>query len=122
MPYEKPKVDDEDIGIRAMHVRRDKAVERAMQLLRHGMGPSANELTAEQVAELQFAFGEVYSFVPRLEWDRLRFANLTHAEIVRICELARELRAGAHNETAVLQEIEGYLHEREAHQPWDDDL
>ena len=113
MTYEKPRVDDEDLGIRAMHVRRDKAVERAMQLLRHGLGPQAAELTPECVKDLGFAFGEVWSFVPHSEWDGLRFAGLTLPDIKRICELATQLRGGCPNETAVLEEIKSFLHERE---------
>lgn len=105
-------VDDEGVGIRAMHVRRDKAVERALQLLRHGLGNSFRELTPEAVADLEFAFGEVWSFVPHTEWDSLRFGGLTIGEIDEIRTLAADLRNGAHNESAVLGKIEGFLRER----------
>lgn len=103
--------DEEEIGIRAMDFRREKAVERALQLLRHGLGPRAGDLTPEAVTDLEFAFGEIWRYVAHAEWDELRFSNLTFDEITRIRALAQELRGDCHDEAAVLGEIEAFLRE-----------
>lgn len=112
MEHYRHEVDEEDIGIRAMHVRRAKAVERAMQLLRHGLGNTFRELTPEAVSDLEYAFGEVWSFVAHSEWDELRFSALTFSDIEKIRALAEELRQGSRNETMVLGEIEAFLREK----------
>lgn len=109
MNYDPLRPDDEDVGIRAMDVRREKAVERAMQLMRHGLGEQATTLAVETVADLEYAFGEVWRFVAHSEWDQLSFGHLTLDDIARIQELAQELHGDCHNATAVIGEIESFL-------------
>ena len=74
--YDKhPDVTDEDLGIRAFQIKRGKAVERAIELIRHGLGKSWSELTAEEIEELEWVLGELWAYVARAHWEDMRFGH-----------------------------------------------
>ena len=105
--YDKhPDVSDEDLGIRAFQIKRAKAVERAIQLIRHGMGPQWSELTAEEIEEFEWVLGELWSYVARSHWDELRFGQVTTREVIKILTLGSQMRRHARNNIEILREID----------------
>jgi hypothetical protein len=105
--YDKhPDVTDESLGIRAMRVKRAKAVERAMQLTRHALGPSWAELTPDEVHELRWILGEMWSYLPHNEWDTLHFGYLTVRDVIVLLTLASQLRRHARGSVEILREAE----------------
>ena len=65
----RPDVTDEDLGIRAFHIKRAKAVERAIERLRHGLGPMWAELSDAEIEEIEWVLGELWTHMIRSEWD-----------------------------------------------------
>ena len=105
--YDKhPDVSDEDLGIRAFQIKRAKAVERAIQLIRHGMGSQWSELTAEEIEEFEWVLGELWSYVARSHWDELRFGQVTTREVIKILTLGSQMRRHARNNIEILREID----------------
>jgi len=75
-------VSDEDLGIRAFKVKRAKAVERAIDRIRHGLGESWTDLTEDEIEELEWVLGELWSFAVRAEWGALHFGKLSMSDII----------------------------------------
>ena len=109
MYQNKPDVTDEELGMRAFKVKQAKAVERAIERLRHGLGPAWKDLTSEEIEELDWIFGEVWKYVARAQWEELHFGRMTMSDIVRILTLGSQLRRHARNQIEILREIAAIL-------------
>jgi hypothetical protein len=109
MYQNKPEVTDEELGIRAFKVKRAKSVERAIERLRHGLGPAWKDLTEEEIEELEWVFGEVWSYIARAQWDDLHFGRMTMSDVVRILTLSSQLRRHARNQVEILREVAAIL-------------
>jgi hypothetical protein len=99
-------VSDEDLGIRAFKVKRAKAVERAVERLRRGLGTSWKDLTEEEIEEVEWVLGELWSYVARAHWDDLHFGNLTMGDVVKILTLGSQMRRHVRPTIEVLREVE----------------
>ena len=102
-------VSDEDLGIRAFHVKRAKAVERAIDRLRQGLGPAWRDLTEDEIEELEWVLGELWSYAARAEWDELHFGRLTMGDVVKMLTLGSQMRRHARPSMEVLREIEALV-------------
>jgi hypothetical protein len=108
--YDKhPDVTDEDLGIRAFQIKRAKAVERAIQLIRHGLGKSWSELNADEIEELEWVLGELWSYVARAHWDDLRFGKVTTRDVIKILTLGSQMRRHARNNIEILREVDAIV-------------
>jgi hypothetical protein len=108
--YDKhPDVTDEDLGIRAFQIKRAKAVERAIQLIRHGLGQSWSELNASEIEELEWVLGELWSYVARSHWDDLRFGHVTTRDVIKILTLGSQMRRHARNNIEILREVDAIV-------------
>lgn len=103
------EVTDEDIGIRAFQIKKAKAVERATERLRHGLGPQWASLTADEIEELEWVFGELWAYIARSDWDDLRFGRLTISDVIKMLTLGSQLRRHARNSIDILREVEGVV-------------
>lgn len=108
--YDKhPDVTDDDLGIRAFQIKRGKAVERAIELIRHGLGKSWSELTGEEIEELEWVLGELWSYVARARWEDMRFGHVTLRDIVKILTLGSQMRRHARNNIEILREVDAIV-------------
>lgn len=92
MPRERPPVADDEIGIRAHLTSRDRAVERATQLLRHALADEWAASTDDEVECLEWALGEVWASSSRDEWETLRFGHVPPEDFARALALSKRLR------------------------------
>ena len=107
--YERSDVNDEDLGIRAFQVKRAKAVERATQLIRHGLGKSWGEFNGDEIEELEWVLGELWAYVSRHVWDELHFGLLTMRDIIKMLTLGSQLRRHARGSIEILREVEAII-------------
>lgn len=107
--YERSELNDEDLGIRAFQVKRAKAVERATQLIRHGLGPSWGELTSEEIEELEWVLGELWAYLAHHVWDELHFGLLTMRDIIKVLTFGSQLRRHARGSIEILRDVEALI-------------
>lgn len=105
MYQRQPRVSDEDIGIRAFKVKRAKAVERAIERLRHGLDTAWKDLTEEEIEELEWILGELWAYVSRPEWDAMRFGHMSMGDVVRMLTFGSQLRRHARPSTEILSDV-----------------
>jgi len=116
MPIRRPSVTNEDIGMRAFQIRKAKAVERAMERVRHSHKKEWHSITNSQVEEIEWALGELWAYVARDEWNDLRFGHLAMSDLHEILKLGGELRQHTRNAVEILMEVNAIIvkHSREA--------
>ena len=108
--YDKhPDVTDEDLGIRAFQIKKAKAVERAIQLVRHNLAKGWADLTAEEIEEFEWVLGEVWAYVARAHWEELRFGQLTLRDVIKILTLGSQLRRHARDNIEILREVDAII-------------
>jgi len=104
-----PDVTDEDIGIRAFKVKKAKAVERAIERMRHGLGEQWRNLNDSEIEELEWVLGELWAYVARANWEELAFGHLTMSEVINILTLGSQLRRHARNSIEILREVDAVI-------------
>ena len=85
-------VNDESLGIRLHEVNRQRAVERAVERLRHGLRADWHYLTADDHTNLRWVLGELWSTSNRDEWESLHFSKLTLEDARRLVGIGDRLR------------------------------
>ena len=101
----RPDVRDEDIGMRAFHIRKAKAVERAIERLRQGLKTSWGMYTQHDLADLGWMIGELWAFEKRADWEELHFSKLSPEDVVHIIGIARQLREDPHSTVETLEQV-----------------
>jgi hypothetical protein len=102
---QQPDVTDEEIGLRSFRIRREKAVERALERLRQGLGPQWAALALEEVRALDWVFGELWSHVARSEWDEIPFSALHFSDVTQILDITSAVLAHDRVAGPALEEI-----------------
>ena len=115
--YERSDVNDEDLGIRAFKIKRGKAVERAVQLIRQGLAGGWNDLTTEEIEELEWVLGELWAYLAHTVWDELHFGRLTMRDIVKILMLGSQLRRHARGSIEILRDVEAIVVAQDPYTP-----
>jgi len=101
----RPDVSDEDIGMRAFQIRKEKAVERSIERLRQGLKSSWSFFTPTELDDLRWMLGELWAFEKRADWEDLHFSKLTSDDVRAIVAKARELREDPHNTVDTLESV-----------------
>lgn len=102
-------INDEDLGIRRMHLRRGRAVERAMERLRAGLREEWRLLSRREIDTLGWVLGELWAYDDRTEWDDLHFSKLRMHDVRVILDHARELKNNSRGSVEVLEELNGLI-------------
>lgn len=106
---QRPDVSDEDIGIRTFQLRKARAVERAIERLRHGLGPEWSSFTQREIEELEWLFGEMWAYMARADWEELRFGNLRSGDIVKLLGYGSELRRHSRGAVDIMNDAAGVV-------------
>lgn len=105
MMTQRPDVSDEDIGMRAFQLRKAKAVERAVERMRHTLAAEWAQLTHHEIEELEWVLGELWAYVARTDWDDLRFGRMNLDEARQAIHLSRELRKHSRGAVDILNDV-----------------
>ncbi len=104
MSSQRPDVTDEEIGMRTFQIRKARAVERASDRLRQGLGSEWASFSMQEIEALGWVLGELWAYVARDEWEELHFSKMGIADVRRMLGFARELAKHERNAVDVLQD------------------
>jgi hypothetical protein len=85
---------DEEVGIRANLTAKDRAAQRATELLRHALPEEWSQLSDDDVGLLTWTLGELWASSPHGRWETLRFGHVPREDLGRMLSLAKRLRQG----------------------------
>lgn len=112
MNNQRPDVTDEEIGMRTFQLKKARAVERATERLRKGLGAEWAKFTEAEIEAIGFALGELWAYIAHAEWDELKFSTLKMTDARRILNFSRELTHHARNPVDVLQDLHALIVEK----------
>lgn len=98
---------DEEIGIRASLTSRDRAVQRASEVLRRRLAKEWPRLSDDDITTLEWMLGELWAASPHGRWESLRFGRITSDDFYRMLSLAKRLRE--EHSLWLLREVETLL-------------
>jgi len=85
-----PETRNEDLGRRLFITNREKAVEEAVQKIRHALGHSWEIFSKTDIGALSFILGEVWVAVGRGEWATYSFSRLDRFDIDHLITLGKK--------------------------------
>jgi len=112
MSNQHPDVSDEEIGMRTFQMKKARAVERAIERLRKGLGTEWAKFTEPEIEAIGFALGELWAYIAHAEWDDLKFSTLKVTDARRILNFSRELMHHTRNPVDVLQDLHALIVEK----------
>ena len=86
-------VTDETLGMRLHEVNRQRAVDRAIERLRHGLHADWHYFTADDHANLRWVLGELWAVTGRQAWEEFHFSKLDFAQTRQLIALANRMRS-----------------------------
>lgn len=104
-------IDDETVGIRLHEVNRQRAVDRAIERLRHGLRADWHYLTAEDHDNLRWIIGELWSTSSREAWDGFHFSKLDFDQTRSLIRASARLRTRHTSGIGSLQPVADLLRE-----------
>lgn len=84
-------VNEEDIGIRTFQLRKERAVERAIEKIRHHLGPQWQAISSKDKDVLSWALGETWATMGFYAWDKIGFSFITSDALNKILSIGKEV-------------------------------
>lgn len=98
-----PVSSNEDVGQRMHEVNKERAVDRAIERLRHGLRADWHYLTGDDYTNLRWVIGEIWATVSREEWDSLYFSKLDIERTRRLVSVGDRLRRHHTDRTSAME-------------------
>ena len=88
---------EDNLGRRRYLIHRDKAVEHALERIRHAPGSGWETLTPQEHAGLRSALTEIWENCGRERWEQYCFSTVTKQDLLKLIELVTEAK-GHHDQ------------------------
>ena len=84
---------DDTLGRRLFQIQKEKAVEDALEKIRHSLGKEWNSVSASDSEVLKDILGDVWTSIDRKRWGTYRFSTLSISEITSLITIGKEVKA-----------------------------
>ena len=105
----KQKINDEELGIGSYHVKRQHAVEQAMEKARRAIPDTWKALSQHDLEILSWILGEIWAFSGRSQWDELVFSGMTLPAVVRVIQIGDQVKHGEKESQLGFEEVSAIL-------------
>lgn len=86
-------VNDENVGIRHFQIRKEKAVERAVEKIRYKLNDQWNSINSHDIDIFQWALGETWATMSYYDWEHINFSYIYMKTIKMIIILGKKVLA-----------------------------
>jgi len=84
---------DDTLGRRLFQVQKEKAVEDALEKIRHTTGTEWNSVSSSDSETLKEVLGEVWTSIDRHRWGTYSFSKLSINDIRSLISIGKTVRA-----------------------------
>lgn len=84
-------INEEDIGIRTFQLRKERAVERAVEKIRHHLGAEWQNIPSKDMDTLSWALGETWAMMGFYEWDKISFSFIDLDTLNKIIAIGKKV-------------------------------
>jgi len=84
-------INDEDIGIRTFQIRKERAVERAVEKIRYKLNSGWQTISSKDIDILSWSLGETWAMMGFYEWDQIGFSFIDMDALNKIIAIGKEV-------------------------------
>lgn len=84
---------DDTLGRRLFQIQKEKAVEDALEKIRHRMGTEWNSVSSSDSEVLKEILGEVWTSIDRHQWGTYSFSKLSINDIRSLITIGKTVKA-----------------------------
>jgi hypothetical protein len=84
---------DDTLGRRLFQIQKEKAIEDAVEKIRHRMGIEWNSVSSSDSEVLKEILGEVWTSVDRQRWGTYSFSKLSKNDLNSLITIGKEVKA-----------------------------
>ena len=100
---------EDNLGRRLFQVQKEKAVEEALDKIRHRVGADWNSVSMPDSELLKYVLGEVWTSIDRYRWATYSFSKLPIEDVYGLIHLGKKLKAGYSVTDDQIREIDTIL-------------
>ena len=100
-----PDVTVDERGRRIFQIHKERAVEMAIEKIRHSPGSGVSEFSPEDIKTLSNILGETWVSVGRQIWEQSSFTRLTKKDLEEIIGIGNEVKSKRLREEAGIKKI-----------------
>ncbi|TET53544.1 MAG: hypothetical protein E3J54_04025 [Actinobacteria bacterium] len=104
-----PDVNEEDIGIRTFQLRKEGAVQRAVEKIRHNQKAEWQQLSSNDIDVFSWSLGETWAMMGFQEWTKIGFSFMDMETLRKIVEIGKEVLSHKKLGTKAFEEIHSIL-------------
>jgi hypothetical protein len=86
-----PDVTNDERGRRIFQIHKERAVEMALEKIRHNPGSEIGAFSAEDIRTLNYILGEAWVSVGRQIWEQSSFTRLNRTDLERIISIGNDV-------------------------------
>jgi hypothetical protein len=104
-----PDVTSDERGRRIFQLHKERAVEAAIEKIRHNPGSGLSAFSPEDIKMLNYILGETWVSAGRQIWEQSSFTRLTRKEIEEIIGIGNDVKNKKLREETGINKICGIL-------------
>ena len=101
-----PQIDNDELGRRVFQLQKEKAVESALEKMRHTLGNDWCLVTPADCEALKEILGESWTAIERSRWNAYKFASVSRENILKLATLGHDVRSRHHLAEGTRREFE----------------
>jgi hypothetical protein len=106
-----PDVTSDERGRRIFQIHKERAVEAAIEKIRHNPGSKWSAFSPDEIKTLNFILGETWVSVGRQIWEQSSFTRLTRKDLEEIINIGNDVKSKKLREEAAINKVSGILKE-----------
>jgi len=104
-----PEVTNDERGRRIFQLHKERAVEAAIEKIRHNPGSGLSALSPQDLNTLNYIIGETWVSVGRQIWQQSSFSRLTRKDLEEIISIGNDVKSEKLREETGINKICGIL-------------
>jgi hypothetical protein len=104
-----PEVTNDERGRRIFQLHKERAVEAAIEKIRHNAGSGLSALSPQDLNTLNYILGETWFSVGRQIWQQSSFSRLTRKDLEEIISIGNDVKSKKLREETGINKICGIL-------------
>ena len=104
-----PDVTSDERGRRIFQIHKERAVEAAIEKIRHNPGSKWSAFSPDEIKTLNFILGETWVSVGRQIWEHSSFTRLTRKDLEEIISIGNDVKSKKLREETAINKVSGIL-------------
>jgi hypothetical protein len=104
-----PDVSRTEVGRRIFQLKKEKSVEKAIDLIRQHLGQDWKSFSQEEIRIVQNLLGNAWVYIERSTWDSFAFSKITDRDMRALIHIGHELELKKIDEKKALNDVTAIL-------------